>query len=266
MIDATSTVSVVPILSIALSSFASPLSSWLQPSSYTPNEINQQQVFIGGEERNEDVGLSSDERWPAGWADPSFGGGRMLDYATKTMGEPMNVIISGLSDPAVLHEEGFKDYSKSIGFSPECLGLHAGGYHSADLGDGNGRQDQHYLARQAYFDTIYGPCWESLIGGNHFRAWKQNGTDANTEAWFLAVSKELFLGKRHTIAADGYNKGRDWLVERAVQGGSWQDKSWIAEIEWVESLLEPGSDGVNHGIAQDGRVAILTVSRVFKKV
>lgn len=29
------------------------------------------------------------------------------------------------------------------------------------------------------------------IGGNHFRAYKQNGTEANSGAWFLAVSKEV---------------------------------------------------------------------------
>lgn len=33
---------------------------------------------------------------------------------------------------------------------------------------------------------------ESLdAGGNHFRAYRQNGTEANSGAWFLAASKEL---------------------------------------------------------------------------
>lgn len=209
------------------------------------------------------MGLGGDDGLPAGWADPRDGGGRMLSYATKRKGEPLNVIISGLSDPYVLELEGLKSYSKSIGFSSECFGLHYGGYQSADLGDGEGRKDQHYIARQSYFDTIYGPCWESIIGGHHFRAWKQNGTDATTNAWFIAASKELFIGKQHMIAPDGYNVGRDWLVERAVKGGQWEDDSWIAEVEWVEGLLEPGSDGINHAIPQDGKVALLTVHRVF---
>ena len=30
-----------------------------------------------------------------------------------------------------------------------------------------------------------GTCWESIRGGHHFRAWRQNGTEANSGAWFL---------------------------------------------------------------------------------
>ena len=54
--------------------------------------------------------------------------------------------------------------------------------HEADLG--NGREFEHYLHRESYFPVL-GTCWESLAGGNHFRAWKQNGTLANSGAWFL---------------------------------------------------------------------------------
>lgn len=50
--------------------------------------------------------------------------------------------------------------------------------------------------------------------------------------------------KHHKIAEDGYNRGRDWLVERATSvshyGGIW----WKAEVEWNESdLLLPGKEG-----------------------
>lgn len=78
-------------------------------------------------------------------------------------------------------------------------------------------------------------------GGQHFRGWRQNGTDANTGAWFLAcvclfrnpniastyltnfwvqksVSEEKYLAAGHIIVDDGYNKGRDWLVEKSVKG------------------------------------------------
>jgi hypothetical protein len=130
------------------------------------------------------------------------------------------VIISALSDPFILTEPGLHFYAKyvlyscdvviyperqntlrSIGFSEECLGLHYGNLHDADLGDGDKRKPEQYLARQFYF-PVWGTCWESLagacstvpnmlslrallLGGNHFRAWKQNGTRANTGAWFL---------------------------------------------------------------------------------
>jgi hypothetical protein len=102
-------------------------------------------------------------------------------YTSPEFGEPLNVIISGLSDPYVLTESGFHDYAKyldfcylrsvgfkwarhrSIGFSEECFGLHYGHQHTADLGDGDGRKLQQYLARQHYF-PVWGTCWESLAG------------------------------------------------------------------------------------------------------
>ncbi|KAF8755299.1 hypothetical protein RHS01_05619 [Rhizoctonia solani] len=149
---------------------------------------------------------------------------------------------------------------RSIGFSEECLGLHLGDLHSADLGDGEGRKYEQFLAphgtnkiplitataRQHYF-PIWGTCWESLAGGNHFRAWQQK----DTKAWFLAVSKEKYVGEHHQIIDDGYNIGRDYLVSRALRKG--------ARVEWREDLLKEGNEEINHGIAQDGRVAVLTV-------
>ncbi|KAG6812309.1 hypothetical protein H0H92_003482 [Tricholoma furcatifolium] len=182
-------------------------------------------------------------------------------FATPRFGEPLNVIISALSDPYILTDNGLRDYAKSIGFSDECLGLHIGDLHAADLGDGDGRKFEQYLARQHYF-PIWGTCWESLAGGNHFRAWKQNGTAANSGAWFLAVSKEKDSSKNHKIVPNGYNLGRDYLVGRATSESRWQGKWWKADVEWRDDLLHPGSKGINHGIAQDGRVAVLTVHRL----
>jgi hypothetical protein len=57
-------------------------------------------------------------------------------------------------------------YPRSIGFSEECLGLHYGDLHD-DLGDGDGRKIEQYLARQYYF-PIWGTCWESLAGSCDF--------------------------------------------------------------------------------------------------
>jgi hypothetical protein len=78
----------------------------------------------------------------------------------------------------------------------------------------------------------------------------------------LGVSKESQARDHHDIVVDGYNLGRDWLVQKAVEGGYWKGFWWKAEVEWKEGLLEPGKEGVNHGIEQDGRVAILTVNRL----
>jgi len=196
-----------------------------------------------------------------GWFDPRINGGRWLDFTTPRKGEPLNVIISALSDPFVLTDDGFHQYSKSIGFAEECLGLHYGHIHEADLGDGNGRIPEQFLARQYYF-PIWGTCLESVVGGHHFRAWKQNGTQASTGAWFIGASKEESSGKNHKIVDNGWNIGRDWLVERAISGSHWKGRWWKASVEWREGLLKPGSEGINHGIKQDGVVAILIVHRL----
>lgn len=70
------------------------------------------------------------------------------------------------------------------------------------------------------------------------------------------------LQHHHTIDRDGYNNGRDLLVEAAERGGKWKIWQWKATTEWVDGLLEQGRHGINHNISQDGRVAVLNVQRV----
>lgn len=53
--------------------------------------------------------------------------------------------------------------------SEECLDLHIGNPMSANLGDGNGWVNQTVELRQDYGNPDLGTCFESLIGGNHFR-------------------------------------------------------------------------------------------------
>ena len=100
-------------------------------------------------------------------------------WANRHFGEPLNVIISGNSDPRILSLSGLHSYAKcatsttylytkltlhsSLGYAEECLGLHYGRIHQANLGDGQGQQDEQFLARQTYF-PIFGTCWQSLIG------------------------------------------------------------------------------------------------------
>ena len=146
---------------------------------------------------------------------------------------------------------------------------------------------------------------DSPAGGHHFRVWKQNGTLANSGAWFIgyvlrssagtagpdlkfgchSASKEEPTAKKHMIVPNGYNIGRDWFVEKATAGSHWQGMWWKADVEWRQGLLEPGKHGeqaqppprsfgwsqmvshnlhlgVNHGIEQDGVVAILTIHRL----
>ncbi|EGO00163.1 hypothetical protein SERLA73DRAFT_160150 [Serpula lacrymans var. lacrymans S7.3] len=192
--------------------------------------------------------------------DPNANGGSMLDNAGDGYGEPLNVIISGLSSPAVLTEDGAINFARSIGFSEECFGFHLGGAQSANLGDGNGSVNQTIELREDYGSSSVGTCLESLVGGNHFRIYVQNGTEADSGALFLAVSKEEDVSDSHTIVPDGYDIGRNDLVSAAVGQTSFGGVSYTTTAQNVTGLLTPGSTGVNHGIAVDGIVTVLTVT------
>jgi len=190
---------------------------------------------------------------------PTHGGGSMLDNAVYG-GEPLNVIISGLSSPGVLTDHGIINYARAIGFSTECFNIHLGTPQTANLGDGNGWVNQSIELRQDYGSAGGGTCLESAIGGNHFRVWHQNGLDANTGALFLAVSKEEPVTEHHDIIPDGYNIGRDSLVASAVGKSRHKGVRYLTVAQNLTGLLAPGSEGINHGIAQDGITALLTVT------
>ncbi|KAF8629248.1 hypothetical protein AX17_005827 [Amanita inopinata Kibby_2008] len=206
---------------------------------------------------------------------PVDSGGSMLDNAGSGGGEPLNVIVSRLSSPAVLTNDGFLNYARAIGFSSECFGIHLGNPQSANLGDGNGWVNQTLELRQDYGNAGAGTCLESLIGGNHFRIFRQDGPYANTGALFLAVSREEPVTKSHTIIPDGYNIGRNNLVASATGITTYNGVTYGTVAQNLTGLLMPGSQGINHGksaptllivivnfspgIVQDGIVTLLTV-------
>jgi len=101
---------------------------------------------------------------------------------------------------------------KSLKFSNECLNQHKGGVFTADLGDGAGAQNQIKELREDFAVSFLGlgTCLQSLVGGNHVRYWRQK----TTGALFVAASIEKDLSERHAIDDDGYNKGRDEIVQR----------------------------------------------------
>ncbi|TBU35645.1 hypothetical protein BD311DRAFT_783299 [Dichomitus squalens] len=180
--------------------------------------------------------------------DPAQGGGSIFDNATFG-GEPLNVIISGQSSP------------DAIGFdSKECLGLHLGTPQTANLGDGNGSLNQTIEFRQDFGNDFLGTCFESLLGGNHFRVWRQNGPSASSGALFLAVSKEQDASTNHDLVDDGYNIGRNELVAAAVGTKSHGGVTYNTVAKNITGLMPAGSDGVNHGIAVDGVITLLTVT------
>ncbi|KAJ7271091.1 hypothetical protein C8J57DRAFT_297439 [Mycena rebaudengoi] len=193
---------------------------------------------------------------------PNLHGGSMLNNAGSGGGEPLNVIISGSSSREILTDSGMLKFAQAVGFSFECLGLHLGDPQSANLGDGNGWVNQTIELRQDYGDPVAGTCLESLIGGNHFRVYRQNGTAANSGALFLAVSQEENVFKKHTIVPNGYDIGRDKLVANTVGITSFRGVQYSTVAQKLTGLLAPGSTGINHGIATDGITVLLTVTIV----
>ncbi|KAI0081858.1 hypothetical protein K474DRAFT_1586636 [Panus rudis PR-1116 ss-1] len=192
--------------------------------------------------------------------DPTKGGGSWLDNAGGGGGEPLNVIVSGLSSPGVLTDDGIVNYARAIGFSTECFGIHLGDPQSANLGDGHGAVNQTIELRQDFGDANAGTCLESLVGGNHFRVWRQNGPTANSGALFLAVSQEEDVTQGHTISPDGYDVGRDALASAAQGTKSFGGVTYQTTVERLENQMPAGANGVNHGIAVDGTVVLLTVT------
>ncbi|KAF8485300.1 hypothetical protein DFH94DRAFT_663188 [Russula ochroleuca] len=195
--------------------------------------------------------------------DPRPGGGSLLDHDSGSgLGEPLNVIISGNSDPWVLADGGFVHFANGLGFGVECFGAHLGAPQTANLGDGHGWVNQTFELRDDYGNPDIGSCWESLLGGNHLRLWRQNGPNANTGAVFLAVSEEENLSNKHTVAPNGYNAGRDNLVKSALALKQYQGVKYSTVAKNITGLIPPGSSGINHGIATDGVVVLLTVKIV----
>ncbi|KAH9049244.1 hypothetical protein EDB83DRAFT_1404655 [Lactarius deliciosus] len=231
------------------------------------------------------------------FVNPNLHGGSLLDMTNTGLGEPLNVIISGLSSPWVLADGGFVHFANAVGFGIECFGAHLGAPQAANLGDGHGWVNETLELRQDYGNPDIGTCWESLIGGNHLRLFRQNGPGANTGALFLAyvcqfvLSCPIFNGmesafprKRcslflllldrsrnrfvclqnvshgHTITPNGYNIGRDNFVKGALGVRRYQGVKYQTVAQNVTGLLPPGSTGINHGIPTDGMTVLLTVT------
>lgn len=200
-----------------------------------------------------------------GYISPLSNGGSMLTGNTASgLGEPLNVIVSGLSSAGVLNQAGFEEFSRSIYFSPgSCLNISQGGYQTANLGDGDGAQPQTNIMRYNYKQGDGGTCLESLKGGNHFRYWIQNGTAADSGAVFIAASVELNATLNHMIAPNGYDNGRDQLVGNATAGTLKSPGGFEYTVtKQTNSQLLSGisASQINHGIGIDGIVDVLTVT------
>ena len=79
-------------------------------------------------------------------------------------------------------------------------------------------------------------------------------------AYTCSVSKEEPATDNHDIIADGYNIGRDQLVSSAVGTTSFGGVTYVTTAQNITGLMAAGSAGVNHEIAVDGIVTLLTVT------
>ncbi|KAK0555807.1 hypothetical protein OC846_000349 [Tilletia horrida] len=184
----------------------------------------------------------------SGYTDPkAFGGSSIGYFPDNSNGEPLNVIVTGISSGS-----DFSNWYKAIGYGKECFGLHSGTAMQAFI-DSRGLYDQEGEIRYAYGEDpdAEGSCAESLAG-----YWQQQ----NTNAWFLAASHEKNIFDHHDIEADGYDIGRDEIVQAATSSSSYNGQTFVASVQYVDGLLPSGSQGINHGIAIDGRTAVLSVT------
>ncbi|KAK7044932.1 secreted protein [Favolaschia claudopus] len=178
--------------------------------------------------------------------DPRILGGRMLNNVTRRGGEPLNVIISGLSAPSVLTTPGFLNFANSLGLCsyvsyPRRHSMkHSGSPQPANLGDGNGWVHEMMVLRESYGSAALGTCLETFIG----TVYRQDGPEANSGALFLAVSQEENLFWHHTISRDGYNIGRDLLVNQATRRTtSYKGVRYITTARPIYDLMTPGKLG-----------------------
>ncbi|KAI9442007.1 hypothetical protein BJY52DRAFT_473304, partial [Lactarius psammicola] len=120
------------------------------------------------------VARSSSRNVPSqGFYDPRDRGGSWLTQVNNTfpagLGEPINVVLLGTSDSAVLVDQqndgGLRNYFLSIGFAGECLGQHSGSNQAVNLGDGHGYLNETAVMRFNYGDPTLGTCKETIQGG-----------------------------------------------------------------------------------------------------
>ncbi|KAF8507377.1 hypothetical protein BU17DRAFT_57478 [Hysterangium stoloniferum] len=223
-----------------------------------------------------------------GFFNPEDNSGTMLTsgYFTSPagLGEPLNAIISANSDAAVLKDQevdgGLRNYFLSVGFSAECLGQHLGDHQAANLGDGLGDRNETAVIRYNYGDPALGSCKETVQGGNHFRYWVQNGSDANR---FVSFCKWYSFADRCAVVPFSWRK--DYIVGNITGSAiptsaltntttydgttNFGNYTYHTDIAYTGGLLQNSSNGINHFAsvgggpnnitAIDGLVAVLTV-------
>lgn len=95
-----------------------------------------------------------------------------------------------------------------------------------------------------------------------FRYWMQNGSSADTKAIFIAASVEYPATQSHNIVPDGYDLGRDWFTGNATNSSGTESPGgfkYEAQVTQTNLLSSVDVSQINHNIAVDGSVSVLTV-------
>lgn len=194
------------------------------------------------------------------YINPSIFGGKVQMYYTTAHApppEPINVILIGQDgDGGTLRisDEHLHQWAQAMGYETDCMGLHKGNYFYAKI-DSFGEKVQQHQFRQVVGPRLFGSCLETLTGGNHFRAFRQN----DTGAWFLGASVEENIFTHHTLVGDGYDRGRSQLVKSAQAGATRDGCWWQPAVVTIDSTFQDGlrDEILNHGITSDGNVAVI---------
>lgn len=105
--------------------------------------------------------------------------------------------------------------TRSVGYSNECLGFHLGTLQTANLGDGQGPQNETAVVRADFGSSLLGTCLESLTGAyGLFRAMK---TPTIVNGLLISICLFAIRGRSlQNLAAGDY-----WsLVSRGFQRGA----------------------------------------------
>ncbi|KAG7445563.1 uncharacterized protein BT62DRAFT_969236 [Guyanagaster necrorhizus] len=216
----------------------------------------------------------------AGYYNPADSGGSMLTVVPQThpdgQREPVNAIISGNSDQAVLAQQsmdrGLMNYFPAVAISATGTNQHTSNSQQVDSGDSN--ENETAVMQYNYGDPALGSCTESFKRDDHFQYWVQNSSEADSGAIFLAISYKTSSSDQHNIIENRYNLGCNYVLgssntskiptlsltgSTSFSGSlSSQGYTYKTDIIYVMGLLPNTSIGINYNQSVSNDSAVNT--------
>jgi hypothetical protein len=206
-----------------------------------------------------------------GFAQPTDASATTLPGSSHPGNDPFNIIISGNSNVTV------KQFLAGLEAVPDPAGqpLHVpvqGEYAQWEevpasnslTNPGVGPeyanvqpQGQGNSVVQPYSMRVGGKNSELGSGINHFRLYEQETLPGNSQgAYFITDSLENFnsLQLYHDVAPNGYNQGRDDLLDDIKTAA--KEQGWAVQVEEYPTGAGTGSNGISY----DGNVYVVTLT------